>query len=268
MKPHLFPRVLAGFLAVLALSAPISAEKVQINGDDLPPREGWIEDGRSYMTLNALCRQSPGYTLKWDGSQAKLSGNGVNMAISPQKSYIEVNDRALYVPGGVRVVDGHLALPLRVLENALGGAVSWDAGAATASLDLTHAQAKQADYSEEDLYWLSHIIDAESRGEPLAGQIAVGNVVLNRVKSELYPDTVKDVVFDARDGIQFQPVGNGSVYRQPDEASILCAKMALEGANTVGDCMYFFAPALSQGTWIVNNCTYFTTIGHHRFYQK
>ena len=63
-----------------------------------------------------------------------------------------------------------------------------------------------------------------------------------------------------------EPVENGSVYLEPVPASVLAAKLCLEGASVVGECMYFFAPALSPGTWIVNNRTYSTTIGCHRFY--
>lgn len=268
MKPRRITRLLAGCLMALAVLTPISAAQVQVNGSTLAPEEGWVEDGRSYVTLNALCRASTGYRLSWDGKRAKLSGNGATLTAKVGLPYIEVNGRALYLPDGPALENGRLALPLRLLENALGGAVSWDGDSATASLSLKNARAEQADYPEEDLYWLSRIIAAESRGEPLTGQIAVGNVVLNRVKSGLYPDTVREVIFDEKDGIQFEPVGNGSVYNTPDEASVLAAKLALEGADTVGACMYFFAPALSPGTWIVEHCTYQTTIGGHRFYTQ
>ena len=55
-------------------------------------------------------------------------------------------------------------------------------------------------YNSTDLYWLSRIISAEAKGEPLAGQIAVGNVVLNRTRSAAFPNTVKDVIFDKKYG--------------------------------------------------------------------
>ena len=57
-----------------------------------------------------------------------------------------------------------------------------------------------ASYNEDDVYWLSRIISAESRGEPLEGQIAVGNVVLNRVRSSAYPNTIYGVIFDRKHG--------------------------------------------------------------------
>ena len=100
----------------------------------------------------------------------------------------------------------------------------------------------------------------------MSGQIAVGNVVLNRVRSTEFPESVQAVVFDRKDGVQFEPVSNGSVYDEPTARSVLAAKAALAGTDIVGDCLYFYAPALSQGTWIRSNRTYYTTIGCHRFY--
>jgi N-acetylmuramoyl-L-alanine amidase len=190
----------------------------------------------------------------------------VELTAKPGECYIEVNGRALYVSGGVSLTAGRTALPLRVLENALGGVVTWDDETATASLSLEGCQAGQADYDQEDLYWLSRIISAESQGESLLGQIAVGNVVLNRVKSSEYPNTIQEVVFDTKDGVQFEPVSNGTITQEPTATSVLAAKLALEGANVVGESLYFYAPALSAGSWIVKNCTYYTTIGCHRFY--
>ena len=111
----------------------------------------------------------------------------------------------------------------------------------------------QPDYNREDkLYWLSRIISAESRGEPLEGQIAVGNVVLNRVDSPDFPDTIYGVIFDDRWGGQFTPVRNGTIYQEPTEQSIQAAKLCLEGVNVAKDSLYFLAPALTNNHWILS----------------
>ena len=260
-------KLLAVCFSAAMLAIPVSAARVEINGTVLMQEEGWIEDGVSYITLNALSREGD-YFLHWNGETALLSGQGAELTARPGESYVEVNGRALYVRGGVRTVSGRTALPLRLLEEALGAEVEWDGEEKTASLNTDDAQAEQAAYGEEDLYWLSRIISAESRGESLLGQIAVGNVVLNRVDAEQFPNTIKEVIFDRENGVQFEPTENGTVYLNPTATSLLAAKLALEGADVVGDCLYFFAPALSQGTWIVNNCTYYATIGCHRFYLE
>lgn len=258
-------RAAVAALSAVLLAVPAAAGQVRVNDTLLEQAEGWVEQGVSYVTLKALSRES-GFDLSWDGQAAQLSGAGASLTARPGALYVEVNGRALYIPGGVRVTDGRIALPLRVLENALGAAVAWDSGTETAALDTRGARAKQADYDAEELYWLARVISAESRGESLLGQIAVGNVVLNRVRSAQYPNTIRGVIFDRNNGVQFEPTQNGSIYDEPTALSVLAAKLALEGADVVGECMYFFAPALSQGTWIVNHCTYYTTIGCHRFY--
>ena len=74
------------------------------------------------------------------------------------------------------------------------------------------------------------------------------------------------MIFDKNGGVQFEPVSSGTVYMEPTASSVQAAKLALWGVNVAGESMYFFNPALSKGTWIVNNRTYHTTIGAHRFY--
>ena len=102
-------------------------------------------------------------------------------------------------------------------------------------------------YTSEDLKWLSHIIHAESRGEDRKGKILAAEVVLNRVKSEHFPDTVKEVVFQGN-GIQFEPVINGTLYLEASEES----KDVAEGVLTEGiryitpDILYFHATTLGK----------------------
>ena len=100
----------------------------------------------------------------------------------------------------------------------------------------------------------------------MEGQIAVGNVVMNRVASSEFPGTIPGVIFDRVDAVQFEPVENGTVYRSPSARSVEAAKRVLDGENTIGSAMYFYAPALSQGIWINANRMYYRTIGCHRFY--
>ena len=255
----------AALLTAVTLTVPAFGASIQTDGQPLTADQGWIQDGTSYMTLRALAERSD-YELTWDGTRAWLRGDDLELSARPGDLYILSNDRALYVEGGVQVVDGKMVLPLRVIASATGGSLSWDAKEALASLNVKGAQAPEASYDEEDLYWLSRIISAESQGEPLLGQIAVGTVVMNRVANQQFPDTIKDVIFDTKYAVQFEPVSNGTVYNEPAQSSVLAAKMTLEGARVVGNSLYFFAPALSQGTWIVNNRTYYTTIGGHSFY--
>ena len=153
---------------------------------------------------------------------------------------------------------GRTYIPLRTLATALGGSVAWDpqlGGAAVTSAD--------ADYNAMDLYWLSRIIYAESGNQSLDGKIAVGNVVLNRVASPRFPNTVYEVIFQRN---QFTPAMTGSINRTPSAESVIAAKLCLDGANTAGDALYFVNPNMSPYSWASRNRPYVATIGAHAFF--
>lgn len=124
-------------------------------------------------------------------------------------------------------------------------------------------------YTEDDLYWLAKIVFAEAEDQPDKGQIAVANVVLNRVKSDEFPDTIKKVIFQKTGKIyQFSPVMDGRIKLEPDERAIKNAKLALEGTQIVPeDVLFFYDPnpkLTSRGNWIRRRPIH-TTIEDHRF---
>jgi N-acetylmuramoyl-L-alanine amidase len=122
--------------------------------------------------------------------------------------------------------------------------------------------------SNEDVYWLSRIIEAEASGESYTGKVAVGNVIMNRKASNEFPNTIKGVIFESYNGIpQFSPVAEGTIYNTPSASSINAALDAINGSRVVGASTYFFNPDKSSGSWIVNNKTYVTRIGNHVFYR-
>lgn len=92
-------------------------------------------------------------------------------------------------------------------------------------------------YTEEDLLWLARIIDVETGSGSLDKRIAVANVVLNRVKSPLFPNTVEEVIFQSG---QFPPAHkDGFTTLTPKLSSLIAAKRALNGENNVETCLYF-----------------------------
>ena len=260
-------KLLCGLLAALALTcatvkaAPSRVVPVQVDGTVLSQGVNYLRSGVTYVPLRGLLDAFGGWSIWWDSGErtAEAASGSHRVSADPAADTVTVNGRTY--SGEVFVEHGRTYIPLRVLVTALGGKVAWDpylGGAAVTS--------PGADYNAMDLYWLSRIISAESRGETLAGQIAVGNVVLNRVEAGEFPNTIPAVIFDRKHDVQFTPVSNGTVYLPPTAQSVEAAKQALNGENTVGAALYFYAPALSQGTWINANRTYLTTIGCHRFY--
>lgn len=138
--------------------------------------------------------------------------------------------------------------------------------------NVTYAQAKgmvksDSAYDYEDLYWLSRIISAEAKGESFTGQIGVGTVVLNRVRSSQFPNTIKGVVFDQKYGTQFTPVANGTIYDAPTQSAVVAAKMCLDGYTLSGSVLYFLNPRIATSSWIQNNRKYAFRVGNHDFYH-
>ena len=253
-------RFFVGLLAAASLCLPVQAARpagLQVDGE-LLQTAAYVEEGTAYAPLRDLLDALGGWTVWWDGSAARAVSEGASLSAEPG-GVLTVNGTRY--PCVVDVVDGRTYVPLRLTAEALGGSVRWDPW-----LDGAAVTSPGAEHDAMDYFWLARIIHAESGGEALEGQIAVGNVVLNRVASEDFPDSVPEVIFDTENGVQFEPVANGSVANQPTDLSLEAARRALEGENTVGQALYFFAPALSQGSWIDASRVYRQTIGCHRFY--
>ncbi|MCI8971527.1 MAG: cell wall hydrolase [Oscillibacter sp.] len=254
--------LLCGLLAAAALCLPVQAARpanLQVDGD-LLDAAAYVEAGTTYAPLRELLESLGDWSIWWDGSAARAVSEDASLSADPDGGVLTVNGRRY--PCVVDVVEGRTYVPLRLTAEALGGSVRWDPW-----LDGAAVTSPGAEHDAMDYYWLSRIIHAESGGEALEGQIAVGNVVLNRVSSGDFPDSIPEVIFDAENGVQFEPVSNGSVTKEPTELSQEAARRALSGENTAGDALYFFAPALSQGSWIDSSRTYRQTIGCHRFYR-
>lgn len=272
MKQTLLGMALAASLMApaTALAVPASAADVlSVNGQNLwsQSQAHLVEGGTTYVSLRTVTQAlAPNADVTWEDGVAWVRGNGLTLSARPGDQWLMVNDRALYIPHQVRLENGRTMVPVRVLAQALGGTVDWSQ---TAGVTLTPGSGKPApaSYTEEDLYWMSRIISAESRGEPMLGKLAVGTVVLNRVASGEFPNTIHDVIFDRKWGVQFAPVANGSVYMEPTAESVLAAKLVLDGARAAGDSLYFLAPELTDNHWIMENQSYVTTIGCHWFYK-
>lgn len=111
---------------------------------------------------------------------------------------------------------------------------------------------------------LEKLVYCEARGESQKGQIAVVNVVLNRLKSDEFPDTVTDVIYQKR---QFSPVGNGAIYNaKPNDKIKESVQKALNGEKVVSDdTVYFFATWLPSNHAIRGHVNVTTIIGVHEF---
>jgi len=121
---------------------------------------------------------------------------------------------------------------------------------------------KAKPFTESEYQLLAKLVQVESGYESYEGQLAVANVILNRVEHPSFPGTIKDVIYS---GKQFPPAHNGLLDRSKPNASVLKAtKDALNGKNNVEGALYFFNPRYSKGSfWDSLNVV--ATIGNHRF---
>ena len=229
----------------------------------------YIEDGTAYVPVRALC-EAAGARVDWDGEAALIHIGGDDIALFPQSRTAVKNGRNVPLGEEAFIWDGSMYIPIRALCGVMGADVRWLDGYNAVSIAYEKADIKRAyvsgAYTLDQIFWLGRVIEAESAGEPEDGMIAVGNVVMNRVRSDSYPDTIYEVIFDRAGGVQFEPVLNGTIYNDPSAASLRAAKLALSGADAVGKCMYFLDPEKAQSLWITENRQYFTTIGAHDFY--
>ena len=228
-----------------------------------------LYNSTTYVPLRAaslsLC---PGAAISWENNRALVQTSNLTITARPGDYYIDANGRKLFAKDSVRLINGTTMVPVRLLAKAMGASVAWDAVSERVTLTGGSGTITSGNeyYNSDDLYWLSRIINAESSGEPLFGKIAVGNVILNRVASPDFPDSVYNVIFDEVGGIQFTPVANGTIFNTPSAESILAAKLCLDGASVVGNSLFFLNPTIATSSWITKNRAYISTIGNHKFY--
>jgi N-acetylmuramoyl-L-alanine amidase len=260
------------FILVLSVISAVisSAAAISLTVNDQPVSVGIVlRNGTSYVPLRATTNLLvPSAKVMWENGQAVVRSSNLTMTASPDKYYVEANGRMLYVKDGVKVENGTTLVPVRVLAKALGATVEWDGASGIVSLKSGSGTILPEDqfYDSDSVYWLSRIINAESQTEPLAGKIAVGNVILNRVASPDFPNSIYGVIFDTKFGVQFEPTKNGTINNTPSADSVLAAKLCLDGASVVGSSLYFLNPTISTSYWIMENRSLVSTIGDHKFY--
>ncbi len=128
-------------------------------------------------------------------------------------------------------------------------------------LDNDSSSNSGSNYTSSDLYLLAKCIYAEARGESYTGQVAVGAVILNRVRSSKFPNSVSGVIYQPN---AFTAVSDGQINLSPDKTAMNAAQDALNGWDPTYGCLYYYNPAVATSSWIFGRKTV-TTIGKHVF---
>lgn len=230
-------------------------------------------DDTQYISLNALCRCLGKTEAAFRNTNGAVSVQVTKGALSATakegEHFITANGRYLYSDSPNLYRNRVLYVPLSSAVKALGGKIASIKNGNHRLVTNEAAAIASGDdfYAEDEVLWLARIIHAESGNQPLAGKIAVGSVVMNRVDSPQYPNTIYSVIFDKKYGVQFTPTENGSIWCTPGEESILAAKCVLDGYRTDFDILYFMNEDTAVSTWISDNCDYAFTIADHSFWS-
>ena len=135
--------------------------------------------------------------------------------------------------------------------------------AAALGMNLTSSSSSSGSSSSSsgDLYLLARLVHGEARGEPYKGKVAVAAVVLNRVKSSSFPNTIAGVIYQRG---AFDAVSDGQINMQPDNESVRAARDAMNGWDPSNGCLYYYNPKTATSRWMLSRPV-LLHIGQHAF---
>ncbi len=197
--------------------------------------------GEPYMGVAEFCEDLGLDAQVIDnGSAVSMAMNGLVLTAQVGQAYLVCNERYIYLRNGAQVLNGVVALPVEDLVKCMGLTACWDRvrwELSVADTEVKPLKSGSLYYDETDVFWLSRLIFALAAEQPLEAQIAVGDVCVNRVRSDRFAgqNNIYEVIFAKN---QFSVVTNGMIYVQPDASSVLAAKLALEGCDLSGGADY------------------------------
>jgi len=147
--------------------------------------------------------------------------------------------------------------PDGVVGSATAAALGMQLGSGSASSGSSSAVS-----GNSNLYLLARLVYGEARGEPYKGQVAVAAVVLNRVESASFPNSISGVIYQSG---AFSVVNDGQINLSPNETAIRAARDALNGYDPTNGCLYYFNPAKSSNQWMHSKPVKLR-IGNHSFF--
>lgn len=154
-----------------------------------------------------------------------------------------------YYTGKVDGIWGSKTLSaVKYFQRRNGLVVDGIVGPATeAAMGLKLTGSTSSSNNNASLNLLARCVYAEARGEPYVGQVAVAAVVLNRVKSSSFPNTVSGVIYQPG---AFTCVSDGQINLTPNQTAYNAARDALNGYDPTGGCLYYYNPATATSKWI------------------
>ena len=234
-------------VAVAAVGGATAAVNTAYTNDERPPyvQTAVLRQGSNGGEVKELQRRLKEWGY-YNGAVDGIYGMGTVEAV---KAFQKKNGLKA---DGIAGIETYKALGMndsvKVLENQNKGNSSSSGSA-------------NSNYTSSDLYLLAKCIYAEARGESYTGQVAVGAVILNRVASSKFPNTISGVIYQSG---AFTAVSDGQINLEPDKTAMNAASDAMNGWDPTYGCIYYYNPAVATSSWIFSRPTV-TTIGKHVF---
>lgn len=130
------------------------------------------------------------------------------------------------------------------------------------ALGMPSSSSSGSSSNNSNLYLLAQLVNGEARGEPYKGQVAVAAVVLNRVKSSSFPNSIPGVIYQSG---AFSVVDDGQINLAPSESAIKAARDAMNGWDPTNGCLYYYNPAKTTNKWMLSKPVKLV-IGDHAFF--
>ncbi len=254
---------------VLSTAAAPLAAGYSIDGFDIPieilingsmiktPVPAFLDGGTTYAPVRAIS-EAFGSQVEWNDETKTASVTLADRSFD----FVTGEDALIY--------RDTLFVPVRKLSESLGFSVFFDdyycqvnITAPDIAVDESHIDTR---YTNEDILLIAQVLHCEAYRNSFDGQIAVANIITNRVKSSLFPNSVREVIYDRRYGsVQFSIAYNGMLDNTPDRVNILAAKCALSGEIVARDCLFYQADYVKD-SWTNKNREYALSVGGNAFF--
>ena len=238
--------ILLIFISSISFSQEVFVS-VQINEDYLETsKPNILIKDKTYIIakdfINAINEE-----IIWDGKKRDVIINFENdkLVFNVDTKKVLLNKKILSSDIKPIIREDRTYIPLRYISEFFGFKVKWEQNSYNVVLEKENLKINkefinESHYTKKDIKWLSKIVDVESDYASMPMKLAIANVVLNRVKSSRFPDSIKDVIFQVDVHVQFPPAHKeGFKNINPSLKSIIAAKNALEGKNNISKCLFF-----------------------------
>lgn len=244
---------------------------IAVNGDFIKCfKKPIMIDSTTYIPLRAFSDAIRG-DISWDDATkaATMTKDGHSFVFYTQTDNCVIDGEET---GYTSVLYQNLTfIPVRAVSEVLEYDVEWDDFYLTVKITAPNVEVpdecKDFSYTYDDILYLSKVTQIESGYQHFTVRLGVAGTVVNRVASSQFPNSIKEVIFDTRYGVQFPPAHTDKINVTPSKETVIAAKCALNGGNVVGKALYFIDTKYAASSWAHNNRPHAVTLHDMSFYE-